>query len=252
MTGVSTAFQRAIRFGAVSNFLAGAKTVELMSAGVSVGNRFALVAVNSRRIPERTPILVPRVVYDSYDKCTSCGARLLRRDAPARCPILGLHLVAPAKRAGPIAEVSIAQRPAVNEPYDDRSVRTRTNHSVRRQAIGTPHSPHDGRLVIHNSHRSFWHVSRRGKGDTSPGVPFSHWSHTTPPAKVPGRKTKVATIAIYTPRVPTIFASLPAKDAATSGRLLRHLLTSRLRSRSRTMSRSHPMSRYSSDWTLHP
>jgi hypothetical protein len=30
--------------GAVSNFLAGAKTVELTSAGVAVGNRFALVA----------------------------------------------------------------------------------------------------------------------------------------------------------------------------------------------------------------
>jgi hypothetical protein len=111
-------------------------------------------------------------VYDSYDKRTTFGARLLRRDAPADCPILGLHLVAPAKRAGPVAEVSIAQRPAVNEPYDDRSVRTRTNHSVRRQAIGTPHSPHDSRLVIHNSHRSFWHVSRRGKGDTSPGGPL--------------------------------------------------------------------------------
>ena len=30
--------------GSVSNFLAGAKTVELTSAGVEVGNRFALVA----------------------------------------------------------------------------------------------------------------------------------------------------------------------------------------------------------------
>jgi hypothetical protein len=146
-------------------------------------------------------------VYGGYHKPTTFGVRLLRRDAPAHCPILGLHLVAPAKRAGPVAEVSIAQRPAVNEPYDDRSVRTRTNHSVRRQAIGTPHSPHDSRLVIPNSHRSFWHVSRRGKGDTSSRVPFSHWSYTTPAAKVPGRKTKVATIAIYTFR-PPVFAYL--------------------------------------------
>ena len=69
--------------------------------------------------------------------------RLLRREAPTRGPVLGLHLVAPAECAGPIAEVSISQRTAVDEPYDDRSARTRTNHSVSRLAIGASHSPHD-------------------------------------------------------------------------------------------------------------
>jgi hypothetical protein len=99
---------------------------------------------------------------------------LLRREAPAHNPVLGLHLVAPAECAGPIAEVSKPQRTAVDEPYDDRSVRTRTNHRVRQQAIGAPHSPHDSRLVIHQSHRSFGHASPTGKSDTSPSGPLPH------------------------------------------------------------------------------
>jgi hypothetical protein len=73
---------------------------------------------------------------------------VLRREAPAHGPVLGLHLVAPAECAGPVAEVSITQRAAVDEPRDDRSVRTRTNHSMRQQAIGAPHSPHNRRLGI--------------------------------------------------------------------------------------------------------
>jgi hypothetical protein len=53
----------------------------------------------------------------------------------------GLHLVAPAERADPIAEGSIRLRTVVDEPDNDRSVRTRTNHRVR-------HTP-SARRILH-------------------------------------------------------------------------------------------------------
>ena len=99
---------------------------------------------------------------------------LLRLEAPAHGPVLGLHLVAPAQCSGPIAEVSIPERTAVDEPNDNRSVRARANHSMTRQPIGPPHSPEDGRLVIHNS---LGHASLKAKVIPAMGPPFPRHLH---------------------------------------------------------------------------
>ena len=115
----------------------------------------------------------PRDLAASMSRWPRMAPRLLGLEAPAHGPVLGLHLIAPAECAGPVVEVSIPQRTAVDEPYDDRSVRTRSNHSVRQQAIGAPHSPHDGRLVIPQSHRSLGHAStREARVIPALGIPF--------------------------------------------------------------------------------
>ena len=57
---------------------------------------------------------------------TASAGPLVRRETPAHGPVLGLHLVAPEERAGPVAEVSEPKRTAVDEPDDNGPVRTRS------------------------------------------------------------------------------------------------------------------------------
>jgi len=84
----------------------------------------------------------------------------IHHETPANRPVLRLHLVTPAECGGAIVEVSIAKRTVVDKPDNHCSAWTRTNYGVSQQAVWAPHSPHDRRLVIHQSHRILGHGSR--------------------------------------------------------------------------------------------
>jgi len=123
----------------------------------------------------------------------------IHHETPANRPVLRLHLVTPAERSGPIVEVSIAKWTVVDKPDNHGSVRTRTNHGVSQLAVKPPHSPHDRRLVIHQSHRRLGHGSPRGKRNTSATRRFLQRSRMMSVTKFMNRKTKVAASSRHSP-----------------------------------------------------
>jgi len=84
---------------------------------------------------------------------------VFRTEAPAGGPVLGPHLLAPAEGAGPVVEVPEAQGATVDEPYDDGSLRPRTDHGMRGEAVSAAHAPHDGRLIVNQRAGGVGHAS---------------------------------------------------------------------------------------------
>lgn len=66
---------------------------------------------------------------DIRDTLNACS-RLLGREAPARGPVLDLHLIAKEQGAGPVVEVSTSQRMAVDKPDDGHAVQAWVNDSM--------------------------------------------------------------------------------------------------------------------------
>ena len=98
--------------------------------------------------------------------CLVLGAlvrRLVGDEAPAYRPVLGLKLIAPAQCGEPVAEFSVPERTAVDEPDQHRSIGLRTDDSVGCHAIRALHPPHHGRLVINQGRRNLGHIASRGK-----------------------------------------------------------------------------------------
>jgi hypothetical protein len=116
---------------------------------------------------------------------------LVGQGAPACRPVLRLQLFAPAKRVAPIAEVSMSERAVIEEPHEQGSVGPRSNDGVTRR-IRAPHSPHHGRLVVHEAYRKFgqaWYTRQR---KYQPEERFHRSGRATPIRKVHARQTNVA------------------------------------------------------------
>jgi len=99
----------------------------LRSAGIAID---LLREVAGDRDRARQPQPAPAGGVDARSRLFRQGRRLLGRDAPARGPVLGLHLLAPAQCAVPVVELANAQRATVDEPDDRRAVRARIDDGM--------------------------------------------------------------------------------------------------------------------------